>query len=373
MSLNLFRKLCDLIFNAGNLVEATLRQLRLPIEVRNLRKIQQKEIQERISLLQSGALLQTKSKLTEKIIELLPEFYGYLQSDEGHKQVLKWKKSSLEAEQQIPFNAKLVKDFLNQRISKVICTCNGFEELCNWANTTFAEDATKLLKSLHMLDLDVRGESRPVSGMTITGKDLKSDDNSFAKDLSSLAVSLLCSANIVAFPIYGVIKLVESRKEATFRATLERAFNMFLQENEAPDFQLLCKMVLSLLESFCPSVKVVLKDIPERISQLHQRLIAQAKEEETNIPTYRKLFRECHMLQSEMSHLRLQLDTHKFTKEDFLSQVETARGHASVIYKVSVKGIGRAALKVAINPITPQTALDWKNEIDICRYQTVMQ
>ena len=66
---------------------------------------------------------------------------------------------------------------------------------------------------------------------------------------------------------------------------------MFLQKNEAPDFQLLCKMVLSLLESFCPSVKVVLIEIPDTISQLHQRFIAQAKEEETNIPTYRKLFR----------------------------------------------------------------------------------
>ena len=194
--------------------------------------------------------MQTKTKLTEKIIELLPEFYGYLQSDERHKQVLKWKKSSLEAEQQIPFNAKLIKDFLDQRISKVICTCNGFEELRNWANTTFAEDATKLLKSLHMLDLDVR-KNRPATGMTITGNDIKSNDNYFAGVLSSLAVSLLCAANIIAISIYGVIKLVESKKEATFRATLERAFNMFLQKNEAPDFQLLCKMVLSLLESFC--------------------------------------------------------------------------------------------------------------------------
>ena len=62
------------------------------------------------------------------------------------------------------------------------------------------------------------------------------------------------------------------------------------------------------------------------------------------------------MLQGVMSHLSLQLDTHKFTIEDILSQVETARGHASVVCKVSVKGIGKAALKVAINPITPQTA-----------------
>ena len=136
--------------------------------------------------------MQTKSKLTEKIIELLPEFYGYLQSDERHKQVLKWKKSSLEAEQQIPFNAKLIKDFLDQRISRVICTCNGFEELRNWANTTFAEDATKLLKSLHMLDLDDR-ENRPATGMTIAENDIKSNDNYFAGVLSSFAVSLLCA------------------------------------------------------------------------------------------------------------------------------------------------------------------------------------
>ena len=376
--LNFFRKLCDVMHNAGNSVEATLRQLQLPIEDRKVWQSQiQEEIQKLILSLES-AKSKLNSKLTAKILEFLPDVHCHLQSDEGHKQVLKWNKSSLKANEKESYDAKDLEKFLNQRISQVICEFNGFEELCKWANTIFVDDAKDQLKSLNMLDLDVTGGSTPVSGTTITESSIRAKGSYFGSfkkaKMSPVLIPILMAVGIIAFPIYyGAIKLVEFGKEATFRAMLEKPFNRFLQDNITPDFSQLREIVSSLLEPPCPSVKVVFKEIPQRLSQLHQQLIAQNEQEVTNIPKYRELLRECLTKQGELSRLSLQLDTHKFTKEDLLSQEETARGKTSVVYKVSVNGIGRAALKVAIKPITPQTAFDWKKEIDICRYQTVMQ
>ena len=372
-----YRRLHNFVCRAENELETNLRQLQLPIKERQIRQSQDFELLERTAeLSKTEHIKHIDCELKHKITDLVYQVSRHLQSEKGRDEVLKWKKSSLPAEQQEFYDDKNVQAFILQRVCEAICKLEGFKQLCQWANTSLADDATKALKMLNILNLDINYGNTCPGIVSVTKNSLEDTDGWTAVKITGAIVAMpfiLASAPIilaVAGPIVAAVKLVKSLQKANFKVAVAKAYDGLLNDYLADDSGQLNKMVSSLLESSCTSVKVVFRVFPEELGKIHQKLIARVKQEEADIPKYKELLHECRKLNGELSNFDLHLNIHTFTSTDLKwspKQQEIASGSFGAVYKVLVTGIGELAVKVMIEPITAQNAASFKEELDICR------
>ncbi len=380
---------------AEHALETTIRQLRLPVDERKIRLRQWWEKLEAVeSSLENGHLHEITNNLLQKTRKFTTvDLINHLKSENVRNNVLKWRRSALQDEQQQLFDGRKVSEFLQDRITDEIANFGGYKNLREWVNSKFVEDAQKAQKTLNILNLDVTGGNTSEKEISVTSDDDVNEDDDdddvddhddvvvrsakklkiaavvAATPLLVAAVPLALLIGVIATPVVATLKKI---KERSFKEAVAKAFDDFLTQCQTESgVKNLHNLVLTVLEHSCYSVKFVRNDIPEQIATTRQRLRALEQQDEVHVPKYKELLCRCQEQSGKLSKFALQFYPHRYTYSDLTwDQTSEPIGTCSfgTIYKVTLPKMKKAALKLSDDHITPEKALDIKRELTNSRY-----
>ena len=397
-------KPCDFIVSVENMLQTTIRQLKLPVSQRNELKSKSRDNLEQFQTL----LKEMKAKLETKVGSLKDDLLPYLQSDGVCESFHNWDVSSLPVEQKAAVDAGKVEQFLYMKVFQILDSYCKENDLQQWARTALDRDVAKAQQMLIQASLHISGSVQPTFRINDNQDDLSQTSriSQFLAFCAGVGVSLGARTVLgmvarwgtgeflatVALPravvavaapwsILGFVgsvvavavakKVWQSTGIEKFKRNVKQAYDEFIANTSQ-----LQEMILTLLRSHCKPVQAVLDTLPQMHNQIQKTLASVEKAEEKNCPKYEELLGKCQDLNGKLSILTLQCMPHKFTSNDISwppSKPAIGSGSFSEVYKLTIRGADEVALKVIKRDITQgNTASDVKKEFDVCRYQSLI-
>ena len=397
-------KPCDFIVSVENMLQTTIRQLKLPVSQRDKLKSKSRDNLEQFQTL----LKEMKAKLETKVGSLKADLLPYIQTDRVRQSFHNWDVSSLPVEQKTAVDAGKVEQFLYVKLFQIVDSHCKENDLQQWARTALDRDVEKAQRMLNQASLHIRGSVQPTFRINENQDDSSQSStmSQFLAFCTGIGVSLGARTVLgmvarwgtgeflatVALPravvavaapwsILGFVgslvavavakKVWQSDSIEKFKKNVKQAYDEFIANTSQ-----LQEIILLLLRSHCKPVQAVLDTLPQMHDQIQKPLASVERAEEKNCPKYEELLGKCQDLNGKLSILTLQCMPHKFTSNDISwPQPKPAIGSGSFseVYKLTIRGADEVALKVIKHDITQgNTASDVKKEFDVCRYQSLI-
>ena len=358
-------------------VENTLRELQLPLEERKQKRMEDMDQLKMFKeSLKSGNIAKAKQKIGQQIDKMVHELSDYLMSAKGFQDAMKWKKKDLDEAEQEAFSDRNVEDLVTTRFIKAVCRSEPFQGFLKWADEEAKNDAIVISREFNLLkaDIAISDPSSPES----TDKFEETEEISWdAKKMAAavavaipvllVGVPLALAVAVVGGPVYGITELVRAARNKSFKNSVENAYKGMIQKVCSREGVLLRQTVLNLLQTHCLPVEVIFKDIPARIHDLEQELTARAKQDAKDVPSYQEVLEQCQEVKGVMSRFILNLNMHNYSGSDIdwpSPKKPIAKGSFGDVYKVTVQGVGVAALKLMQDSITKENADEFLKEFN---------
>ena len=369
------------------LLQNGLRELRLPDDqMRQKRKDDWDKVAAFQESLDIGKAAVAKQKLNDKVSELIQGLTSYLTSEEGYKQALKMKKSQLTEAEKENYDKRNVDDLVCQRFGVAICDFPEFETVRKWANNELVPDVLEAMKELNMLKADVAaGKTRTASIYQHNTSHANESQEMTAVEMTAavalavpvllIGVPLAIALGVVAAPIYAVVKAFSSIRTKTFKLAVGKAYKELVKSAISNDAKILRDTVRSLLTTMCPPVYTLLKDIPMKMLQLIEELVARNKQDKKDMPYYQSVLQKCQAIKGTMAKFQLELNVHTYSANDLVwpdPKVPVASGSFGTVYKVTLPNKQEAALKQMKDPLTEDNSEEFMKELCSCRYEHCM-
>ena len=400
----LYRRPCDFIIFTENLLKSALRQLKFPVEQRQKKKTESWDDLHKVETL----LEKMKMEVNAKIGDLKMRFLSHLESKVVRESFHKLDILSLSVEEKAAFDAKNVAQFVAIRLGQIAEDFLDTSEFREWANTKLKKDVTEARRLLHTTSLRIHGphaykrSAVPSVVETIHAFatfEIAMGTGAVASAITGMligqfvfeagvSITIVGSATVigalVAFPIGLALGAVGAAAILATRIQLKKkkveAFQKNVKEvydkritNKDKHLTFVNNLISTLAKCRCPLVEDLLDTLPQMHDQLHKTLLGIEKAKEENCPKYKELLSKFQNLNGKVSILTLQCMPHKFTSNDILwpqSNPPVGSGSFADVYKLTIPGEGKVALKVIKHDITQgNTASEVKNEFEVCRYQ----
>ena len=364
-----------------------LRDLRLPDdELMKKRKGDWERVEAFQVSLESGKAAVAKQKLNDKVSGLIEGLTSYLTSEESYKHALKMKKSQLTEAEQENYDKRNVDDLVCQRFCVAICHFPEFEVVRKWASNELVPDVLEAMKELNMLKANVAaGKTRTASIYQHSTSHANESQEMTAVEMTAavalavpvllVGVPLALAVGVVAAPIYAVVKMFSSIRRKSFKIAVQKAYKELVENALADDAKMLRDIVLSLLNTTCPPVHTLLTDIPMKMSQLKDELMARNIQDKKDIPYYQSVLQKCQAIKGTMAKFQLELNVHTYMANDLVwpePKVPVASGSFGTVYKVTLPNKQEGALKQMKDPLTEDNSEEFMKELCSCRYEHCM-
>ena len=395
-------KPCDFIVSVENVLQTTIRQLKLPVSQRSILNGKSRENLEQFQTL----LKEMKAKLETKVGSLKDDLLPYLQTDAVRQSFHNWDVSSLPVKQKAAVDAGKVEQFVYVKLFQIVDSHCKETDLQQWARTALDRDVAKAEQMLKQANMHMSGSVQPTFrindnhgyllpylcqliticaafGVTVDEKAVlrmvarSGIGDFFATVVLPKAVAAVPTRlTIVAF-VGSLVAVAVARKLWKIKAIKEFKENVKqAYDNYIADTSQLQEIISTVMQFHCKHVQAVLDTLPQMHKQIQKTLHAVGKAEEKNCPKYEQLLSKWQELNGKLSILTLQCMPHKFTSNDILwpqPNPPVGSGSFAEVYKVTIPGAHEVALKVIRHDVTQgNTASEVKKEFDVCRYQILI-
>ena len=352
--------------------EGTIRALHLPAEERMQKyETEWKQLQSFKESKERGKIAALQKMIAAHVEHLVMDLATYLQSNEGYRFALKWKKSNLKDEERRSVKEHNVEYLIAERFCETIRNYEGYVDFSNWLNKHAMPEVLDILDKILAFRATI-SSNRMVGGSPRILRKAASQSSSesglfdsstmaWAVPVAILGAPVALAVGIVGAPIYAVVKLIRQMK---FKKAVDKGYREMVEHSCSKNYHVLRDIVTCLLKTTLEPAKLALREIPELIDDLEHELKARVKQDEEDIPGYEKILELCQEQRGHVANFVLSLRTHDHTISDLedwqFEDVDELKGQ---IVKKSLKGEGTVALKVWDEPITEENADSCLKEI----------